>query len=348
MGASVASSGPWLPTASFKTFAVAFVTAPASTSRKGPYGAPSFSRLRPVKTSQPLAAASVATSDASRDVPMPAAPGLAGDARRNVDRGAEDVTGLLHHLARVEADADPELALGVLLAVVGDRMLDVERALDAVTRRAEADHEAVAEALDPAPGVLGDLLVDDRLVRPHDLVRGGEASRRQEACRLLDVGEHDGDRALRLADRKAADDRFRGQRRRGVDRLPHPLRDLTQQALRRAEARFALPVPDGLEQSGLGREAKLAPGRILADLALRRVVARPQLGAFERFRERRREAQAEAASGDDAFDHGLDSSRRAGGARGTPRRGGGRGHAPEAAGRRRPRTRRSRGAGQRG
>ena len=221
-----------------------------------------------------------------------APPGLAGDACRHVDRGAEDVTGLLHHLARVEADADPELPPGVLLAVVGDRTLDVESALDAMTRRAEADHEAVAEALDPAPGVLGDLLVDDRLVRPHDLVRGGEASRRQEACRLLDVGEHDRDRALRLADRKAADDRFRGQRRRGVDRLSQPLRDLTQQALRRAEARFALRVPDGLEQSGLGREAKLSACRVLADLGLRRVVARLQLGAFERFRERRREAQA--------------------------------------------------------
>src|SRR5207302_1602493 len=140
MGTRVASSGPWLPTASFKTFAVAVVTAPASTSRNGPYGDPSFSRLRAVGESLQLVAAADRelhlggrSDELTHDVRNEdlAAPGLAGDARRDVDRGAEDVTGLLHHFACVEADADPELALGVLLAVVADRLLDVERALDA-------------------------------------------------------------------------------------------------------------------------------------------------------------------------------------------------------------------------
>src|SRR5438876_340582 len=269
MGTSVASSGPWLPTASFKTFAVAFVTAPASTSRKGPYGAPSFSRLRPVKTSQPLAAASVATSDASRDVPMPAAP------------------------VRKRREPLPIVARSMTMRMSSRSCSrSTKPSSEAKTRRAEADHEAVAEALDPAPGVLGDLLVDDRLVRPHDLVRRGEASRRQEACRLLDVGEHDRDRALGLADGEAADDRFRGEGSRRVDRLAEALGDLSQQTLRGAEACFALRVAHCLQQSRLGREAKLSACGVLADLGLRRVVARLQLGAFERFRERRREAQA--------------------------------------------------------
>src|SRR5438270_8923398 len=125
-----------------------------------------------------------------------AASGLARDAGSDVDRRAEDVTGLFDHLASVEADADPELAFRVLLAVFRDCLLDVECALHAVARGAEADHESVPEPFDPAPGVLGDLLVDDRLVCPHDLVRGGEATCRQESCRLLDVGKHDRYRAL--------------------------------------------------------------------------------------------------------------------------------------------------------
>src|SRR5207247_5738073 len=156
--------------------------------------------------------------------------------RRDVDRRAEDVAALLDHLARVETDADPQLALRVLLAVLGDRLLDVERAFDAVTRGAEADHEAVAEALDPPARVLRDPVLDDRLVGLHDLVRGGEAPRREQARRLLDVGEHDRHGALGLADREAADDRLRRQRRGRVDRLAETLRDLAQQALRGAEA----------------------------------------------------------------------------------------------------------------
>src|SRR5207302_2599380 len=114
-----------------------------------------------------------------------AALGLARDAGRDVDGGAENVAGLLDHLTGVEADADAQLPFGVLFAVLADRLLDVERALDAVARRAEADHETVAETLDPASRVLADHVVDDRLVRLHDLVRRGEAPRRKETRRLL-------------------------------------------------------------------------------------------------------------------------------------------------------------------
>ena len=52
----------------------------------------------------------------------------------HVDRRAEDVTGFLDHLARVEADANAQLALRILLAVLGNRLLDVESAFDAVPR----------------------------------------------------------------------------------------------------------------------------------------------------------------------------------------------------------------------
>lgn len=58
--------------------------------------------------------------------------GLAGHPRGDVDRGAEDVAAFLDHLPGVETDAYAQLALRVVLAVLGDRLLDVERALDAV------------------------------------------------------------------------------------------------------------------------------------------------------------------------------------------------------------------------
>src|SRR5207253_6577411 len=111
--------------------------------------------------------------------------------RRDVDRRAEDVARLLDNFAGIEADADAQLSLRILLAVLRDRALDVDCALHTMARRAEADHEAVAKAFDPPPRVLANPLVDDGLVRLHDLVRGRKASRRQQPRRLLDVGEHD-------------------------------------------------------------------------------------------------------------------------------------------------------------
>src|SRR5260370_608982 len=155
--------------------------------------------------------------------------GLARHARGHVDSRAEEVARLLDDLAGVDADADPEPAVWVRLAVVGDRSLDVERALDRVPRRAEAHHHAVAETLDAPSRVLGDLLADDGLVGLHDLVRLGEAARRQQVGRAFDVGEHDRDRAFGLTRREAADDRLRRQRRRRVDGLAEPCGDLAKQ-----------------------------------------------------------------------------------------------------------------------
>ena len=78
---------------------------------------------------------------------------LARYARRDVDRRAEDIAAFLHDLAGVEADPDAQLALWILLAVLGDRLLDVKRALDTMPGGSEADHETIAEAFDPAAGV---------------------------------------------------------------------------------------------------------------------------------------------------------------------------------------------------
>ena len=172
--------------------------------------------------------------------------------------------------------------------------------------RAEADHEAIAETFDAPARVLRDLLIDDRLVRLHDLVRGGESPRREQARRLLDVREHDGHRPLGLADGKAADDRLRGQWRCCVDRLPEPFRDLAEQPLRRPVPSLALRIANRLQQPGLHRQPQLAPGGILADLDLCGVVGGFQLGALERLRKRPRKAKAQSAPGDDAFDHRVD------------------------------------------
>src|SRR5216684_9423926 len=86
-----------------------------------------------------------------------AAPGLAGHARGDVDRGAEDVTRLFDDLAGVDADADLQLPLGILFAVLGDGALDLDRAFDRMPGGTEADHDAVTEALDAAACMLGDL-----------------------------------------------------------------------------------------------------------------------------------------------------------------------------------------------
>ncbi len=139
--------------------------------------------------------------------------GLARDPRGHVDGCAEDVARLLDDLTGVDADADPKPSVWVRLAVVGDRALDGERALDRMPRRAEAHHHAVAEALDAPSSVLGDHLADDGLVGLHDLVRLGEAARREQVGRAFDVCEHDRDGAFCLTRREAADDRVRGQRR---------------------------------------------------------------------------------------------------------------------------------------
>ena len=140
-------------------------------------------------------------------------------------------------------------------------------------------------------------------------MRGGEASGREEARRLLDVREHDRHRALGLTDRKAADDRLRGQRRRGIDGLAETLRDLSEQALGGAEAGLALRVADGLQEAGLAGQAQLAARRVFADPGLFRVIARLQLGAFESLGEGGRQTEAQAAARDDALDHRLDPPR---------------------------------------
>ena len=155
--------------------------------------------------------------------------GLACDARGHVDCRAEDVARLLDDLTGIDADADPELAVWVCLAVVGDRTLDVKSALDCVPGGAEAHHHAVAQTLDATARVLVDRLADDGLVCLHDLVGLGEAAGRQQVGRALDVREHDGDRSFRLARGEAADDGVRGQRGRRVDWLAEPGRDLAQQ-----------------------------------------------------------------------------------------------------------------------
>src|SRR6266851_2310341 len=237
-----------------------------------------------------------------------AALGLAGHARGHVDGGAEDVARLLDHLAGVETDADLELALRILLAVFGDSALNRDGAFDCMPARPEADHDSVAKAFDAATRMLCDLLLDDRFVRLHDLVREREASARKHLGRALDVGEHDRHRALALAGRKTADDGLGCERLRGVHRLPESLGHRPQESGVGPEAGFALRVLDQLEQARLDRLAQLARRRLLAQPVRLGVIAGLQLRALESLGDGRGQPKVEAPARSEAFDDRLDPS----------------------------------------
>src|ERR1700682_3895746 len=66
--------GPLSLPASCRVLVVDPATAAARISRKGAYGAPPSSAQRPLRTSQPLLAASIATLEARREEPMPGGP----------------------------------------------------------------------------------------------------------------------------------------------------------------------------------------------------------------------------------------------------------------------------------
>src|SRR5260370_417485 len=237
-----------------------------------------------------------------------AALGLAGHARGHVDGGAEDIARLLDHLAGVETDADLELALRILLAVFGDSALDRDGAFDCMPARPEAHHDPVAEAFDAATRMLCDLLLDDRFVGLHDLVREREASARKHLGRALDVGEHDRHRALALAGRKTADDGLGCERLRGVHSLPEALGHRPQESGVGPEAGFALRVLDQLQQARLDRLAQLARRPLLADSVRLGVIAGLQLRSLESLGDGRGQAKVEAPARSEAFDDRLDPS----------------------------------------
>ncbi len=121
-----------------------------------------------------------------------------GDPGGGVDRLAVDVGGALEqHLAGVQPDAHSQRLGGVTAIVARELALDRDRAAHGAARRVEGEHEAVAEALELVPTVLGDGAPDDLLVDPQAESRDLVTPLGVELGRSLDVGEHDGDDAGR-------------------------------------------------------------------------------------------------------------------------------------------------------
>ena len=120
--------------------------------------------------------------------------GLGRHPRRSVDRGAEEVAILLTDLAAVQPDADVDLAPGVLVVVLVDRLLDGDRAGDRLPGRGEGNHEAVAKRLDLAPGMSLDLVTHQVALGAQDRACGFVPTLVAHLGGALDIGEEDGDR----------------------------------------------------------------------------------------------------------------------------------------------------------
>src|SRR3990172_1103676 len=114
-----------------------------------------------------------------------------------IHRLPEQVVLLPDDLARVQADADHHLVTRRLAAVVLlERALDADGAGNGPARRAEGDHEAVAQRLHLAAAVLFHLLPHELLVRAQDIPRSLITPARGQAGGALDVREQDGDGAF--------------------------------------------------------------------------------------------------------------------------------------------------------
>jgi hypothetical protein len=96
-----------------------------------------------------------------------ARPGQGLDARRDVDRLAEDVASLEAHLAEMDSGADLKaLPLGCLRVVTRDAALQGGGAEDGVGGRVEDEEQGAADLLDAAAAESAEDGVEQRLVDP--------------------------------------------------------------------------------------------------------------------------------------------------------------------------------------
>ena len=115
--------------------------------------------------------------------------GLCHDAGGGVDAGPEKVVSGTDRFAGVQPDADLH-RLGRMSAIVlVERALNADGALDALTRRVECHHEAVACGLDFLTSVLADLPPHDLVMLIHDLVSSRLTLVLAKASGADDVGE---------------------------------------------------------------------------------------------------------------------------------------------------------------
>lgn len=116
--------------------------------------------------------------------------------RRGVDGRAEEVTVLLTDLTAVQPDPAMDLAVGVFVVVLVDRLLDRHRAGDRLAGRRESDHEPVTKRLDLPPGVGLDLVANKVALSAQDRAGGLVPALVAHLGRALDVGQEDCERPL--------------------------------------------------------------------------------------------------------------------------------------------------------
>ena len=119
--------------------------------------------------------------------------GLGRDPGGGVDGLPVEVVALVDHLAGVEAD--PDLDVGEVQPVVGERPLGGDGAGQCPPGRPEGDHEAVPQRLHLEAAVGPNLAPHEVLVGPQQLLGDLVAVPGADVGRRLDVGEEDRDRA---------------------------------------------------------------------------------------------------------------------------------------------------------
>src|SRR5262249_16120632 len=116
---------------------------------------------------------------------------LRRDARRLVNRAAEEGVGVPNGLAGVESDSHAQRCLAMWHAVVGEGTLDRDGTAQRSSGAPEYEHEAVAEALD-LESVVGSYLLPHQPVVDAEHLSGAVVSQAVDhGRRALDVREHD-------------------------------------------------------------------------------------------------------------------------------------------------------------
>src|SRR3954451_8729028 len=124
-----------------------------------------------------------------------AAEGVTRDARRVVNRLAEEMVGLVQRVAGVDSDSDADRRRAVS-ECSADLALDRLRTCDAPSRARKREHRSVALCLDDGAAMLRGRLRDYDVVSSEEIEPCPVTDAGKQDGRVYDVGEEDRDRAL--------------------------------------------------------------------------------------------------------------------------------------------------------
>ena len=149
-------------------------------------------------------------------------PATRADARRDVDAHPRVVVAAAVGVGGVQPDADRRGEAGVV-AVVPQRALDRDRAVDRRAGGVEGGEEAVAGRVDDLPSPGRDDAPERVVVPAQEPLPRGVAERLREHRRADDVGEHERPAHVRRAGPPLLGGPQLALGRRGIDHRPEPL-----------------------------------------------------------------------------------------------------------------------------